>query len=522
MKRILSVAAILFFVCSVAGLSAPAPKKPKLIVAVVVDQFRYDYLLRFRADYTSGLKKILEQGAVFDDAHHIHYPTVTAVGHSTFLSGATPSMSGIVGNEWYERGLKKSVTSVSDDDTKLVGGVPGAIGSSPRRLLVSTLGDEIKIQGHPSKVIGISIKDRGAILPVGHMADAAYWFDADSSRWTTSSYFMESLPEWVKEANASRPNARTLGAVWAPVDAKPGDKPFCTMVAGEAGVRNCGALEATPWGNEIIEELAESAVTAEKMGHHEGTDLLAVSFSSNDYVGHAVGPDAPEVRDMSIRTDRLLGKLLDSIDKEAGLDNVMFVLTADHGVAPVPEVNQARNMPGGRIKAPAIGDAIQQALETKFGGGRWVIYNSAGVVYFDPALIRQYRANPADVQRAAAEAVRAMPHIFRVYTADELRNAHGTGDPVTAALTYGYYGARSGDIFIVAEPYYLDGDTGTTHGTPFGYDTHVPVIFMGPGIRPGHYYEKIAVNDIAPTLAAIAGVETPSGSIGRVLLEMWQ
>jgi predicted AlkP superfamily pyrophosphatase or phosphodiesterase len=293
MKRICLY--LLLFCYSLAVFAAELPKKPKLIVAVVIDQFRYDYLLKFGADYTGGLKQLLEHGAVFDDAHHIHFPTVTASGHSTFLTGATPSISGIVGNDWYDREIRKDVTSVEDDSTRLIGGVPGAIGSSPRRLLVSTLGDEIKMQEgrDDARVIGISIKDRASILPSGHMADAAYWFDNASNHWVTSSFYRETLPGWVKELNDAHPNSRAVGAEWLPLDAKAGDKPYCTMVAGQEGTRFCGTLEATPWGNEMIEEFAERALVAENLGHHSGTDVLTVSFSSNDYVGHAVGPDAP-------------------------------------------------------------------------------------------------------------------------------------------------------------------------------------------------------------------------------------
>lgn len=520
MKRTLS--ALLLFSYAVSAAPVPPPKKPKLILAVLVDQFRYDYLLRFRSDFKAGFKTILERGAVFDDAHHIHYPTVTAVGHSTYLTGATPSISGIVANEWFDRELKKTVTSVSDDDTTLVGGVPNAPGSSPRRLLVSTVGDEIKMQGQNAKVIGVSIKDRGAILTAGHMADAAYWFDADSNRWTTSSYYLAELPAWVADLNASHPHMRALGQSWMPLDAKPGDKPFCTMVSGAEGVRYCNSLEASPWGNELIEEFAEKALSQEKLGLHDGTDVLTVSFSSNDYVGHAVGPDAPEVRDITRRTDLLLGNLLAAVDKQVGLDNVTFVLTADHGVSPVPEVNTARKMPGGRLKEADLSAVISQALVARFGPGKWVTAQAGSMTYFNRDLIRQYKTTEAEVERVAAEAARAMPHVSRIFTSEELRTGRVSSDPVSAALTYGFYQPRSGNLIAIQEPYYLYGDNGTTHGTPFDYDSHVPVIFMGPGIKPGHYYQKIAVNDIAPTLAAIAGVETPSGSIGRVLSELWQ
>ena len=519
MKRV--YAALLLVGFSVFAQS-PAPKKPKLILAVVVDQFRYDYLLRFRADYTSGFKRILEQGAFFENAHYIHAATVTAVGHSTFLSGATPNMSGIVGNEWFDREVKQNVTSVSDPASKVVGG-EGGTGSSPRRLLVSTVGDEIRMQGKKPKVIGISIKDRSAILPAGHMADGAYWFEDKSNHWVTSDYYMKELPKWVQEVNDSKPYMRSVGANWMAVNAKPGDKPLCTMVKGVEGTRFCGSLEATPWGNELIEELAEKALTAEAMGKHDATDVLAVSFSSNDYVGHAVGPDAPEVRDISIRTDRLLGKLFDAVDKQVGLANVVFVLTADHGVAPVPELNQARNMPGGRLSDTKMASALQQALEAKYGPGKWLVNNLGTMPYFNRELIQKYKLSEVEVENTAAEAARSLPHIFRVYTAEQLRTGQVPNDAVGTAATNAYYLGRSADLLILQEDYYLNGGTsGSSHGTPFNYDTHVPVIFMGAGIKAGHYYQRIAPNDIAPTLSAILGVQEPSGSVGRVLYEMWQ
>src|SRR5580704_7894223 len=250
---------LVFFLAAAAILIA-APPPPKLVLAIVIDQFRYDYLLRFRADYNSGFARLLDKGAVFTDAHYIHAATVTAVGHSTFLSGATPSISGIIGNEWYDRESGQSVTSVSDATTKLIGGAAGKTGSSPRRLLVSTVGDELKIHHPESRVIGVSIKDRSAILPAGHQANGAYWFDSDANAWVTSSYYYDALPDWVAKLNKEHPHQRYLGAKWLPFDAKDDSvKPYCTMLAG-ADVRYCGSIEATPWGNEMIEEFAERAI----------------------------------------------------------------------------------------------------------------------------------------------------------------------------------------------------------------------------------------------------------------------
>jgi len=509
---------LLAFLTAAASLSAAPP--PKLVLAIVIDQFRYDYLLRFRADYHSGLARLLDKGAVFTDAHYLHAATVTAVGHSTFLSGATPSVSGIIGNEWYDRETGKSVTSVSDAATKLVGGDADRAGSSPRRLLVSTVGDELKMQRSESKVIGISIKDRSAILPVGHMADGAYWYDDHANAWVTSSYYRDELPEWARKMNQEQPAARYAGAKWLPFDAKNDSvKPFCSMVK-DAGVRFCGSLEATPWGNEMIEEFAERAIQGENLGHHASTDLLAVSFSSNDYVGHAVGPDDPAVRDISIRTDRLLGKLLEAVERSVGAGNTLVVLTADHGVAPVPEVNVARKMPGGRLNAGGLSENIGAALTKRFGPDKWLLSNSGGMLYLNQDAIRDKKLDPAEVERVASEAALQQQHIERVYTRAQLASGQVQQDSISRAFSLGFFGPRSGDLFVLQEPYYLFDAAGTSHGTPYDYDNHVPVIFLGPGIKPGKYSTRIAVNDIAPTLAEILKVEQPSGSIGRILSEI--
>ena len=493
---------------------------PKLVLAIVIDQFRYDYLLRFRSDYHSGFARLLEKGAVFTDAHYMHAATVTAVGHGTFLTGATPSISGIIANEWYDRESGQTVTSVSDPATKLVGGNTDRAGSSPRRLLVSTVGDELKIQRGESRVIGISIKDRSAILPAGHMADGAYWYDDHANAWVTSSYYRGELPDWAKKLNQEQPAARYAGAKWLPFDAK-GDsaKPFCSMTK-DTGVRFCGSIEATPWGNEMIEEFAERALEGENLGHHASTDVLAVSFSSNDYVGHAVGPDDPAVRDISIRTDRLLGKLFDAIDGRIGAGNTLVILTADHGVAPVPEVNQARKMPGGRLNGGELTAKITDALTKRFGPGKWLLASSGGMLYFNQDLIRAQKLDPAEVELVAAEAGLEQHHIARVYTRSQLVDGAVQHDEISRAFSVGFFGQRSGDLFVLQEPYYLFEATGTSHGTPYDYDNHVPVIFLGPGIKPGKYSTRIAVNDIAPTLAEILNVEQPSGSIGRILSEI--
>ncbi len=528
MKKIMRRSSLLVVLCLLmCAVGSPAqqkpqsaPKKPKLMLAVVVDQFRYDYLLRFRADYHGGIARLLENGAVFADARYPQFPTVTAVGHSTILSGATPSVSGIIGNEWLDRESDETVTSVSDKSTALLGGTPATRGSSPHRLLVSTIGDELKMAGRHSKVIGISIKDRSAILPAGHMADAAYWFDNDSQHFVSSDYYMKQLPAWVAKANADRPAYKYLGTDWNAIDAKPGDKPYCTMKAG-AEVRYCGPIENTPFGNELLEEFAEKAIEQEQLGAHDATDVLTLSFSSNDYVGHERGPDSPEVRDISIRTDQLLGKLLDFINTRIGQENVLVVFTSDHGVAPVPKVNNDRKMPGGWLSAADYSAKISARLTERFGQGEWFKSGAYGFLYLNYTTIAKNDDERSEVRRFAAEVARGLPHIARVMTRDDLLQGGESADSVGRAMQLGFYGPRSADIELLPEPYYIFGNPpGTTHANPYSYDNHVPLIFYGPGIHAGVHYEPVKVNDIAPTLAAILGVETPSGSVGRILTEI--
>ncbi|HLH16640.1 MAG TPA: alkaline phosphatase family protein [Bryobacteraceae bacterium] len=516
MKRLIS----LLLALALATLAAAAGPKPKLILAIVIDQFRYDYLLRFRADYHDGLDRLLTHGAVFTDAHYPQGATVTAVGHSTFLTGAPPAMSGIIANAWYDRESASMVTSVSDPRTTLVGAPGTHPGSSPRRLLVSTVGDELKMSGSDSHVVSVSIKDRSAILPGGHMADGAYWYDEPAHSWVTSTYYRGALPEWVQRINAAQPAQRYAGARWLPVDGPATAKPFCTM-APEPGIRRCGSIEASPYGNEMIEDFAERALDAEKLGGHKGTDILAVSFSSNDYVGHAVGPDDPAVRDISIRTDRLIGKLLQRAEQRVGAGNVLVVLTGDHGVSPVPEVNQARRMPGGRLNEKEFLAHLNNALSKRFGPGQWLVPGAAPVMpYLNLELVDSHKLDRAEVERVAADAARAEPHIARVYTRSQLLAGQAGPDAIAHAVALSFFAPRYGDLLILPEPYYLFEASGTSHGTPYDYDNHVPVIFAGPGIKPGTYTGRILVNDIAPTLAQILGVETPAGSIGRVLGEM--
>ena len=375
------------------------------MLLIAVDQFRYDYLTRFKAEYTGGLSQLLTRGATFTQAYLDHYPTVTAVGHSTMLSGAIPAVSGIVGNDWFDRGLGTSVTSVSDPDTQLVGGEgPGA---SPRRLLVSTLGDEMKnaavhlpAESAP-KVFGLSLKDRSAILPAGHRADAAYWLDVKKGVFVTSTHYRTEPHAWAAQFNQTAPADKYAGRKWELLDAASGS---ARMMPATPGPELYQAVYGSPFGNELLKDFAVAAIEAEKLGQRGVTDLLTVSFSSNDAVGHTFGPDSPHVRDMAVRVDRTIGELLARVDALVGLDHTIVALTADHGVAPVPEVQQKRKLPGGRLKQEELFGPITAALTAKYGEGKWILATAGTSPYLNHPLIAEKGLDAAEVRRVAAVA----------------------------------------------------------------------------------------------------------------------
>ena len=492
-------------------------QQPKLVVGIIIDQFKYDYLNVFQKEYTGAFARFFRSAAIFTNAHYEHFPTVTAIGHSTFMSGATPSISGIIGNSWWDPAKKKTVTSVSDDNTDLIGATGSSSGSSPRKLLVSTVPDELKISGKGGKSFGISIKDRSAILPAGHMADGAFWFDAQSGNFVSSTYYGPSLPEWVSKFNAERAADKYVDMPWTSLSNP--SKVFPREAKTTTSYKYT-ELDSTPFANDLVESLAERAIEAEKLGQGAKTDFLAVSFSANDYVGHAKGPDSEEVHDISLRTDKLIEKFFQYLDKKVGLANVVVVMSADHGVAPVVEVSKARKMPGERLVAGDLNKAIEAALSAKFGQGKWITNRAEYGVTFNRETIAEKKLTVEAVAEAAAEFTRGYPGIFRVYTHSQLLRGQTPQDRFSSRINNGFFPARSSDMTIVQNPYFLMDKSGTTHGLPFSYDTHVPVIFMGASIKPGRYHKQVMVNDIAPTLATMLEIEIPSGAYGRVLEEM--
>ncbi len=515
-------------------------KKTRLVVGVVIDQFRYNYLTRFEDQFgEGGFKRLLTEGAVFTNANYIHTPTYTACGHATFMTGATPAMNGIVGNEWYDRDSGKRVTSVIDEKTKLLGGREGATGMSPHRLIGTTIGDEMKLASSgKSKVIGISNKDRSAILSAGIRPNGAYWFSSDTGNFVSSTYYFDDLPAWVKAFNHDQHSNRYFGKVWERLfpegtyrRSEPDDAPYEKSVYGnhfpytikggeeKPGGKFYNQFEASPFANEHLANFAKAAIENEGLGADDVTDLLTISFSSNDLVGHAFGPYSQEVQDITLRLDRTLAELFNYLDKKIGLDQVVIALTADHGVGPVPEQVRALGY-GGRVEAKSAIDAITSALNQRFGEEKWVLNFVNGNIYLDEAAISRHKLDLAEVENVASQAVGKIHGIAAAITGTQILMGRLPNTPISNSVANGYFPGRNGNLIIVSRPFYLFGEGITaSHGTPYSYDTHVPVILFGTGIAAGSYSSVSSPADIAPTLSLLLMIEKPSNATGRILTE---
>ena len=520
------VCAILIAAASlaVAGASAQpaATSDIRLVLLIAVDQFRYDYLTRFRSEYTAGFKRLLSEGAVFTNANLEHYPTVTAVGHATMLTGATPSVSGIIGNDWFDRDSGGTVTSVTDTTVKPLGSPTGPP-ASPRRLLVGGIGDELKI-GSPlakgavdrPRVFGVSLKDRSAILPVGRGADAAYWWDTKTGNFVTSTYYFAAPAAWLQAFNDRKLPEAHAGGAWTTLSTP---STSLKQMPSEHGAALYDAVYASPFGNDLLFDFACELMSQERLGKRNATDLLSVSFSSNDSVGHTHGPYSPQVRDIAVKTDRVIGRLLDQVDKSVGLEHTLVAFTTDHGVAPVPESIREQGLSAGRMSNKELFGPIEQALAAKFGEGKWLMATAGSSPYLNYELIAKLGLDQTEVRRVAAAAAMKVPHVARVYTRDQLLLGNVPNDRIGSRVLRGFNAQRSGDLEIILEPYWIRQAQGTTHGTPYSYDAHIPLILMGRGIVPGEYSTQAALNDLAPTLATLLAIEIPAASAGRVLSE---
>ncbi|HEY6324287.1 MAG TPA: alkaline phosphatase family protein [Thermoanaerobaculia bacterium] len=557
---------------SAVGLSGPPPR---LVVVISIDQFRADYLTRF-ADLwlpgvgvagapgqempgkVGGFRYLMERGAYFTDARHDHYPLFTGPGHAVLLTGAPPYKSGIVGNSWFDRELGRRRYCVGDDASPLVGAAatadargaagtgPSRSGVSPATLRVSTVGDELKMAtGGRAKVWGLALKDRAAVLMAGRMADGALWFDDESGAWISSRFYRPdgTLPPWVAAWNAERHADAWFGKQWTlsvPAAAlarvwTPGGRWAAAPSALGAGFPHrvdgggarpgkdfYNAFASTPFGNDFTLDMARELIRREELGRGEVPDLLAINLSSNDYVGHAYGPDSPEVLDAAVRTDRQLADFFAFLDQAVpgGLGGVLLAVTADHGVAPVPGAAREAKLPAGAFDEEAAAAAAERALQAAYGPGKWVTALVEANLYLDLAALDAHQVQHAAAEDVAAAAVGRLPGIAAAYGRTRILEGRLPRTDVGDRIERSFHPRLSGDVVLVSEPFWVPGKlSGTTHGSPYAYDTHVPLLLAGPGIRPGRYAARVSTLDLAPTLADLLGVLPPAGSEGRVLAE---
>jgi predicted AlkP superfamily pyrophosphatase or phosphodiesterase len=536
------------------------------VLLIVVDQFRADYLERFGDLFVEGgLRRLTTRGGVWADANYDHMPTYTAPGHATTMTGTWPAENGIIGNNWFDREAGRIVENISDPDDRrdqsryqLFGGGPREAAASPRRMTASTVGDELRMAtAGRAKVVGVAGKNRGAILPAGRHANAAYWFSASTGNMVSSSYYFNDVPAWVKKFNEGRPSDKFFGAKWeyllgsnveyltrAGLDSPPwenignvrGDtNAFPHTVTGGAdapGPAFYSALDYTPFANDLLVEFARQAIDNEGLGRDADTDVLTLSFSSNDYVGHRYGPYSHEAMDATLRVDRQIAAVLDHVEARVGLQNTLVAFTADHGCAPIPEHASALGLPGGRIASADIMNAVRNAVRARFSkpGDRdttadYVIetfFN--GNIFFNTAALVRDGIDRREIERVAGEAVLTVPGIVRYFTRAELVSGSvDSTDAIARRVLHGFHPRRSGDVVVVPEPYkYLSEGSSpipATHGSPYAYDTHVPLVIMGAGVTPGRYRQPATPADIAPTLASLLRLTAPSNSTGRVLIE---
>jgi predicted AlkP superfamily pyrophosphatase or phosphodiesterase len=570
-RRTLALSLLLVIVVVSSGQRRPQPdnvkpKRPRLVLLIVVDQFRYDYLERFGDLFVAdGLRRLMRDGASWTRSNYDHFPTYTAPGHATMMTGAYPAETGIVGNEWPDRTTGKKVTSVTDTTVLPLGGNPNDPASSPRRLMSSTVGDELRLATNDrSKVIGISVKDRSAILPAGRHANAAYWFATSVGNMVSSTYYFDQLPQWVLDFNKTRPADQYYGVKWerllpeseylkrAGLDSPPWEdigrstsgntNAFPHTLTGGAKMPSSAfywELDYSPFTNDILVSFAKGAINNESLGQDDDADVLTVSFSANDYVGHRYGPYSQEAMDAALRVDRSIANLLDFVQTKVGLANTLIAFTADHGVSPIPEHAAKLGLGGARVKTQDILGAIRAGIKARYNpegkspdptvdyiykfdeGGIWRDGFMNGNIYFNYAALERDKVNSEELAQVAGAAALTVPGVARYFTRGQLlRGATSITDPIERRVLHGFYPSRSGDLVLIAEPFKYLGDTlPATHGSPYSYDTNVPTIIMGAGVTPGRYLEAATPADIAPTLCALLGLTPPSNVTGRVLIE---
>lgn len=510
---------------SACGLFASAYNaRPKLIVVIVIDQFRGDYLERYRDQFgDGGFRLFLDRGAYFTDCYYDYADTRTAPGHATLFTGGYASSHGILANEWWDPQKKKLVTSVEDDTTKLVGVANAAPGASPHNLLSDTIGDELKLAtGSKARVFAISLKDRAAILPAGFSGNGAYWIDGKTGAWITSTYYHQLLPEWVENFNGSHRADKYWNREWKDVDGKVlgSTAPRKSQDGSSAGFYE--VIGATPFANDYEFEFAKELVVYEKLGTGPATDLLSISLSANDILGHRVGSDSPLMRSMALTLDRQLKEFFDFLGHQIGLANVWIALSADHGIAPLPDTAKALRLPAANLDTAALRAQINVSLSKRYSKKveylRTLDYPLAWLneEAFTAAGRKEGEAE-SDVGEAMKEA--GFPGYF---TKSQLARGEVPNTELGRRYAHSYSPHGGWHVIGIPKPFQVGIMNGTDHATPFSYDTHVPLAFFGLAFQPGIYRSHAEPVDLAVTLASLLGINIPAGATGRVLTEAIQ
>lgn len=515
---------------------------PKLVVGIIVDQMRYDYLTRFWNHYEEGgFKRLVKEGFNCKNNHFNYAPTSTGPGHASVYTGTTPSRHGIIGNFWYDKVNDEEVYCASDSTYVSVGTISDAGKMSPHRMNVTTITDELRLHTQMrGKTIAIALKDRGAVIPGGHTANAAYWFHgADAGHWVTSSYYMDELPKWVNDWNASDKvkaykkswtTLKDISTYWeSGLDSNNYEGLFETETAttfphNTAEMLNKNGdfeiLKATPYGNNITTDFALEALEKESLGADAITDFLAISYSSTDYVGHKFGVNSKEVQDTYVRLDRDLKRLLETLDKKVGKNEYTVFLTADHGAIDVPAYLKDKKIPAGYIDFDTMATKFNEFLKYTFGTTD-IVKNFSNYQYFlNHKIIKNIDMDLEDAQKLIAKELLNYEGVDQVFTGHQMWNNHYTSG-VPYVLQNGFNQKRSGDILIVLKPGFIDyPKTGSTHGSPQIYDTHVPLLFYGKGIQRGSTVERTEIPDIAPTISALLGISFPNGTTGKPIAKV--
>jgi predicted AlkP superfamily pyrophosphatase or phosphodiesterase len=517
--------------------------KPKLVVGIMVDQMRWDYINKFKAHFSSpnGFLRLVNEGATCDFTMIPYVPTVTAVGHASVYTGSVPALNGISGNNWFDNFTQKSVYCVEDNSVNSVGIENNAAGKmSPANLWTTTIGDELKLATNfKSKVIGLSIKDRGAILPAGHTADGAFWYDSKTGNFISSTYYAKQLPTWVSNYNNQHRvdslyvkgwNLSLAKSVYeANCDQDINDyestplgkeqKSFPYSLSQFIG-KDYGKIASTPMGNTILAELAEQAIINEKMGQDDITDLLAVSFSSPDYIGHSFGPDSWETLDGYIKLDATLAKLFAVLDKQIGKNNYTVFLTADHSVAHVPGFSKKHQLPGGTISEDQLKKDLTNFIVSKGFDAKLISTIREYNIHFNTGLMETLGVERNKLVQLCRQFLEKNPDVVQVVDARNIAAA-SLPSALRERIANGYNPQRSGDVFILTKSGYVDGfATGTSHGVMYNYDAHIPLLFWGKGIQHKTVNTPTYMTDIAPTITTLLGIQMPSGSIGKPIVEV--